>query len=61
MTNAEYYREQLKKLEIIGDLLAVRNGKPAHCTIDKCSGCLFMKSNAKCDTQRRKWLEEEHK
>ena len=61
MTNAEYYKEQLKSMENKGYILAVRKGKPQYCSHEKCRGCDFLQNNRKCEVQRTEWLNSEHK
>ena len=61
VTNFEYYAEEIKALNAIGERFAVQNGKIVSCYGLPCSECEFNKRNISCHVQRIKWLYEEAK
>lgn len=62
MTNMEFYRDEIEKLNKANTTIAVFNGKPVNCDhFPLCKGCEFFKpSVTNCGVARVEWLMAEH-
>lgn len=62
MDNYAYYKDEIKKIVISGDKIAVtvEDGKPICCHDIRCCQCLFAGKDATCREHRSKWLNSEH-